>query len=89
MNVGRNIAHGVKMIITTLVLCLLSETNILHAQELEYKYELGAMLGTGFYLGDANYSSLYKNRYAYRRPPPRPEASPGDRPLSLRDRNSS
>ncbi|MCR4769852.1 MAG: DUF6089 family protein [Bacteroidaceae bacterium] len=61
MNVGRNIAHGVKIIITTLVLCLLSETNMLHAQELEYKYELGAMLGTGFYLGDANYSSLYKN----------------------------
>lgn len=31
------------------------------AQELEYKLELGGMLGGGFYLGDANYSSLYKN----------------------------
>ncbi len=31
------------------------------AQELEYKYELGAMAGGAFYLGDANYSALYKN----------------------------
>ncbi len=33
----------------------------LTAQELEYKMELGGMLGGSFYLGDANYSSLYKN----------------------------
>lgn len=32
-----------------------------HAQELEYKMELGAMAGMTFYLGDANYSGLYKN----------------------------
>jgi hypothetical protein len=31
------------------------------AQELEYKMELGGMLGASFYLGDANYSTLYKN----------------------------
>lgn len=33
----------------------------LKAQELEYKMELGAMAGTSFYMGDANYSALYKN----------------------------
>lgn len=32
-----------------------------HAQELEYKMELGGMLGGSFYLGDANYTKLYKN----------------------------
>lgn len=31
------------------------------AQELEYKMELGGMLGGSFYLGDANYSAFYKN----------------------------
>lgn len=31
------------------------------AQELEYKYEIGGLLGTGFYLGDANTNKLYKN----------------------------
>lgn len=33
----------------------------LSAQELEYKMELGAMIGGSFYMGDANYSALYKN----------------------------
>lgn len=33
----------------------------LFAQELEYKMELGGMLGGSFYMGDANYSTLYKN----------------------------
>lgn len=42
-----------------MLVCVLG-TISLHAQELEYKYELGGMFGTGFYLGDANYSSLYK-----------------------------
>lgn len=32
-----------------------------NAQELEYKMELGTMTGASFYLGDANYSGLYKN----------------------------
>ncbi len=39
------------------MLCALGAT----AQELEYKMELGGMFGGSFYLGDANYSSLYKN----------------------------
>lgn len=43
-----------------IILCAASITN-LHAQELEYKMELGGMLGAAFYLGDANYSALYKN----------------------------
>lgn len=33
----------------------------LGAQELEYKMELGVMGGTGFYLGDANTGTFYKN----------------------------
>ena len=49
-----------KFILTlTCILC----TTALYAQELEYRYELGGMLGSGFYLGDANYSSLYKNNH--------------------------
>lgn len=35
-------------------------TSRLCAQELEYALELGGMAGTSFYLGDANYTSLYK-----------------------------
>ena len=35
----------------------------LSAQELEYKYEIGAMAGGAFYLGDANYSAFYKNTH--------------------------
>ncbi len=33
----------------------------IHAQELEYKMELGAMAGPGFYMGDANLNGFYKN----------------------------
>lgn len=33
----------------------------MNAQELEYKLELGAMAGMGFYMGDANLNSFYKN----------------------------
>lgn len=32
-----------------------------HSEELEYRYELGGMLGGSFYLGDANYSGMFKN----------------------------
>lgn len=32
-----------------------------HADELEYRFELGAMLGGSCYYGDANYASLMKN----------------------------
>lgn len=31
------------------------------AQELEYKFELGAMGGMGFYMGDANLNTFYEN----------------------------
>ncbi len=43
-----------------MLLALLSTVGVT-AQELEYKMELGGMLGSSFYMGDANYSSLYKN----------------------------
>lgn len=34
-------------------------------QELEYKYEVGGLLGTSFYLGDANTNKFYKsNKFA-------------------------
>lgn len=33
----------------------------LQAQELEYKMELGGMLGGSFYMGDANYTTPFKN----------------------------
>ncbi len=45
---------------TVMMLALLSTVGVT-AQELEYKMELGGMLGCSFYMGDANYSSLYKN----------------------------
>ena len=32
-----------------------------HAQELEYALELGAMGGPSFYMGDANTNGFYKN----------------------------
>lgn len=34
---------------------------VVGAQELEYKMELGAMGGIGFYMGDANLNGFYKN----------------------------
>ena len=46
--------------IAAIILCLAAITTAT-AQELEYKMELGGMLGANFYLGDANYSALYKN----------------------------
>ena len=33
----------------------------IQAQELEYKMELGAMGGMGFYMGDANLNGFYQN----------------------------
>jgi hypothetical protein len=43
-----------------MVLVALASASV-RAQELEYKMELGGMAGASFYMGDANYSSLYKN----------------------------
>lgn len=50
----------IKAFILTMILSLAQFANV-SAQELEYKYEVGPMLGASFYLGDANYSSLYKH----------------------------
>lgn len=46
--------------ITLLLLLLLPRAA--SAQELEYALELGGMVGTNFYLGDANYSSFFKQQ---------------------------
>lgn len=43
------------------IFLLLSSVHVVPAQELEYKMELGGMIGSSFYLGDANYSTLFKN----------------------------
>lgn len=48
--------------ILAIALSLVMATS-LQAQELEYKMELGGLLGANFYLGDANYSTLYKNTH--------------------------
>lgn len=45
-----------------LLLCvaLLCTASALHADDLEYRFEVGGMLGGSSYYGDANYSSLLK-----------------------------
>lgn len=40
---------------------LLCMASLSHAEELEYRYEIGGMTGGSFYYGDANYSGLFKN----------------------------
>lgn len=49
------------MMLVGFIFCSFVCSPSVKAQELEYKYELGGMVGLGSYLGDANYSSLYKN----------------------------
>ena len=44
----------------TIIATILLAVNV-HAQELEYALELGAMGGPGFYMGDANTNGFYKN----------------------------
>lgn len=39
----------------------LCPATVVHAEELEYRYELGGMAGGSFYMGDANYSKLFRN----------------------------
>lgn len=46
------------MLLLSMLLCLTAQ---LRSEELEYKYELGGMAGGCFYLGDANYSGMFKN----------------------------
>lgn len=43
------------------ILLLLVALHVGAQTELEYKMEIGGMLGTSFYLGDTNYSGFYKN----------------------------
>lgn len=47
--------------LTVLLIVSLLCAPALHAQNDEYKMELGGALGASFYMGDANYSTLYKN----------------------------
>ena len=51
--------HITRMIAATIL--LLVSVYGLSGQELEYKMELGAMVGGCFYMGDANYSTPLKN----------------------------
>lgn len=44
-----------------LVVIMQASTMLLKAQNEEYTMELGAALGGSFYMGDANYSRLFKN----------------------------
>lgn len=45
----------------TLLIMLMVKAAAASAQELEYKYEVGGMLGLGSYMGDADYSHPYKH----------------------------
>ena len=47
-----------RMLLGTLVLCLAA---VVRADGLEYRYEVGAMLGGSTYYGDANYTSPFNN----------------------------
>ncbi len=39
---------------------LMCSAGVVCAEELEYRYELGGMVGGSYYLGDANYTGLFK-----------------------------
>lgn len=43
------------------ILMIFSVLSLSAQDEVEYKMELGGMIGGSFYLGDANYTSLFKN----------------------------
>lgn len=47
-------------IIFLLIICFFLSTTTLNAQD-DYKYEIGGMAGTSFYMGDANKSKLYQD----------------------------
>lgn len=46
------------MMLGTILMCL---AGVVRADELEYRFELGGMVGGSCYYGDANYSSFMKN----------------------------
>lgn len=54
-HIGQHPLRRVSAVILLMITCMAS------AQELEYKMELGGMVGGCFYLGDANYTALFKN----------------------------
>lgn len=47
--------------IKALLTLLFVVTTTMAQTEMEYKMEIGGMVGTSFYLGDTNYSGFYKN----------------------------
>ena len=56
-----NLARIISKMRLLLLGALLCPAALLSAEELEYRYEVGGMLGGSFYLGDANYTRLFKN----------------------------
>lgn len=56
--IGTRLWQKLRMCMLVVACSLCGQTK---AQELEYALELGAMAGGSFYLGDANYGTLYKN----------------------------
>lgn len=53
--------RGLILRVPLVVMAILCMTGEARADELEYRYEVGAMVGGSCYYGDANYSSLMKN----------------------------
>ena len=49
-----------KVLAFSLIIGLLLSTAKLSAQD-DYKYEIGGMIGTSFYMGDANKTKLYQD----------------------------
>lgn len=49
-----------KIYVFLFIICSLYSNQALKAQD-DYKYEIGGMAGTSFYMGDANKTSLYKD----------------------------
>lgn len=54
----RHIRFIYGLLIGAMLLCL---SGSVRADELEYRFEIGAMVGGSSYYGDANYSSVMKN----------------------------
>ena len=52
--------YKVFIYITLLVVCLINSSICLKAQD-DYKFEIGGMAGTSFYMGDANKTKLYQS----------------------------
>lgn len=57
---NNNVAMRIKELVASLTVICSMFTNA-SAQELEYKYEIGGLAGTSFYLGDVNTNKFYKS----------------------------